>query len=196
MNKQEIHELKQIFEDILTTTCYDRFDVKTFVDYVDTKTDFFEAPASTRFHLAEKGGLLLHSIHVYKTLITLAPIYAPEIPQSSLAICGLLHDFCKTNFYKQEHKNVKVNGCWTEQLTYVVDDKLPLGHGEKSVMMLQQHFKLTTDEMIAIRWHMNGFDFAVKGGEQAYSNAANKCKLLSLLEVSDLIASRLLEGEF
>ena len=195
MNKNEIDNFKMLFVDILETTCQSRFNVKRFINYLEIQTDFFKAPASTRFHLAEAGGLLEHSLHVYKTLITLAAIYAPEIPQDSLAICGLLHDICKTNFYKQEFKNVKTPNGWQEQLTYVVDDQFPIGHGEKSVIMLQQHMTLTKDEIMAIRWHMNGFDYAVKGGEQAYSNAVNKCKLLSLLEVSDLIASRLLEGD-
>ena len=196
MNKNEIDNLKTLFIDILETACQNRFKVKHFINYLETQTDFFKAPASTRFHLAEAGGLLKHSLHVYKTLITLAPIYAPEIPQDSLAICGLLHDICKSNFYKQEFRNVKTPNGWQEQLTYVVNDDFPIGHGEKSVIMLQQHMTLTKDEIIAIRWHMNGFDYAVKGGEQAYSNAVNKCKLLRLLGVSDLIASRLLEGAF
>ena len=37
---------------------------------------------------------------------------------------------------------------------YVVDDKVPYGHGEKSVMMIEQFMRLTGPERFAIRWHM------------------------------------------
>ena len=194
MTNEQIKKLKQQFVDILKEHCDDRILVEQFIDYLQNKTDFFEAPASTRFHLSERGGLLLHSMHVYEQLSILCELYAPEIPKDSIAICGLLHDICKTNFYKQEFRNVKTPSGWQEQLVYTVDDQFPIGHGEKSVIMLLQKFSLTTDEITAIRWHMNGFDYAVKGGEQAYSNAVNKCKLLSLLEIADLLASRIIEG--
>ena len=133
---------------------------------------------------------------MYDSLVNICSLYAEDIPQDSIAICGLFHDICKTNFYSQEMSYVKVNGNWIEKWGYVIDDKLPLGHGEKSVIILQQHFKLTKDEILAIRWHMSSFDYAVKGGEQAYSKATNQCKLLSLLEIADMISSRILEGEF
>lgn len=187
---------KQQFINILTEACSERFDVQKFIKYLEDETDFFYAPASTKFHLAERGGLLKHSVNVYLALSSLNMMYDEHIDPASLAICGLLHDICKTNFYTQEYKNVKVNGVWTQELQYVVNDKFPIGHGEKSVIILQQHFKLTDDEIIAIRWHMNGFDAAVRGGDYAYSKATQCCKLLSMLEIADLTASRLLETNF
>lgn len=186
---------KERFIDILNTYCKDRFDVNEFVNYLTTETDFFEAPASTKFHLSERGGLLQHSLHVYDTLSNLCELYYDTCDKSSIAICGLLHDICKTNFYKTEMKNVKTAFGWTSQPAYVIDDKFPVGHGEKSVIMLQRHIDLTNDEILAIRWHMNGFDCAVKGGEMAYSKATQVCKLLTMLETADLISSRILEGE-
>ena len=188
--------LKQQFINILTESCSERFDVQEFISYLERDTDFFYAPASTKYHLAERGGLLRHSINVYLVLSALNNLYDLHINSSSLAICGLLHDICKTNFYTQEYKNVKINNTWTQELQYVVNDTFPIGHGEKSVIILQRHMKLTDDEIIAIRWHMNGFDAAVKGGDYAYAKATQCCKLLSMLEIADLTASRLLETNF
>lgn len=160
-------------------------------------SDFFEAPASTKFHLSVKGGLCKHSLDVYHMLMNLVPMATNEnISYSTIIKVALLHDICKANFYKTEMKNVKVNGSWTTQPIYVVNDKMPLGHGEKSViLLLKLGIKLTDEEIYAIRWHMNGFDCAVKGGEFAMSNAQEKTSLVTLLQCADLLASQVLEKD-
>ena len=102
-----------------------------------TKTDFFTAPASTRYHLACAGGLMEHSAHVYYRLRkVVSSEYGDESPYSeeTLAVCGLLHDLCKVNFYKEDIRNVKENGVWVQKPYYTVDEQLPYGHGEKSVL--------------------------------------------------------------
>lgn len=186
---------KERFVDILRTYCSHRFDVDEFVKYLTNETDFFQAPASTKFHLCVNGGLLQHSLHVFDELEMLCMWHYEDVDKSSVAICGLLHDICKTNFYKLDTRNVKVDGKWISQLCYTISDSLPLGHGEKSVMMLLRKMNLTNEEMLAIRWHMNGFDYAVKGGEQAMMNATGKTKLITLLQVADLIAANIIEGD-
>lgn len=190
----DIKNNKEIFIMTLKENCKNRFDVDKFINYLENQTDFFTAPASTKYHLSEKGGLLQHSLNVYECLIRLIDEYNINIDIASITICGLLHDICKANFYKQELKNVKVGATWTQQLQYVVDDQFPIGHGEKSVIILQQFMTLTKDEIIAIRWHMSGFDYAVKAGDYAYSKAVSICQLLSLLEIADMTASRILEA--
>ena len=194
--KRVIMTDKERFTTILKEECKDRFDVREFINWLEEKTDFFDAPASSKYHLSERGGLLKHSLNVYDTLVNICSLYAEEIPLSTIAIVGLLHDICKINFYSQERTYVKVDGKWIEKWGYVIQDNFPIGHGEKSVIILQQHFKLTKDEIMAIRWHMAGFDYAVKGGESAYSKATLSCKLLSLLEISDMLSSRILEGNW
>lgn len=184
------------FKEILRSNCKERFNVDKFLDWLESNTDFFTAPASTKYHLAKKEGLLEHSLNVYHTLKNLCELYDESIPQDSIAICGLLHDICKINFYKQKFVWIKNSGNWEQRNQYVIEDEFPIGHGEKSVIILLQHFSLKESEMLAIRWHMNGFDTAVKGGEIAYNNAIPKYKLVTLLEVADLISSRILEGEF
>lgn len=114
------------------------------------KTDFFEAPASTRFHGAYKGGLLEHSMKVYEILRTKV-----QEDSDSVKIIALLHDICKTNFYKVDYRNAKnEQGVWEKVPYYTVDDTIPYGHGEKSVMMISEFIKLTPEERYAIRWHM------------------------------------------
>ncbi|MFR0823058.1 MAG: HD domain-containing protein [Clostridia bacterium] len=112
-------------------------------------SDFFEAPASTRFHGAFQGGLLEHSMKVYEILKTKTQ------DSDSVRIIALLHDICKANFYKVDYRNAKNElGVWEKVPYYTVDDTIPFGHGEKSVMMISEFIKLTNEEKYAIRWHM------------------------------------------
>ncbi len=112
-------------------------------------SDFFEAPASTRFHGCYKGGLLEHSTKVYEILKTKTE------DSDSVKIIALLHDICKVNYYKVDYRNAKnEQGVWEKVPYYTVEDSIPYGHGEKSVMMLSEFIKLTPEERYAIRWHM------------------------------------------
>ena len=127
-------------------------------------TDFFTAPASTRFHAAYEGGLLDHSLNVYNVLIS--KHFNPETDDlESYTIVSLLHDLCKAGFYKTELRNRKNDrGEWEKVPVYAVDDQFPYGHGEKSVFLIERFMRLRTEEAIAVRWHMGGFDESVKGG--------------------------------
>lgn len=157
-----------------------------------TSTDFFTAPASTRYHSACAGGLCMHSVNVCNLLFTLFPNAAePE----TLAICGLLHDLCKANYYKAGTRNVKneETGAWEKVPTYNVDERFPYGHGEKSVFLAERHMKLTAAEAVAIRWHMGGFDDSVKGGGYGISKAWEKYPLGVMLHIADLQATYLVE---
>lgn len=160
-------------------------------------SDFFTAPASTRFHLAEEGGLVQHSLNVLRNLNNESWLYAKktgrQYSRETIAIVALLHDICKANFYKVGTKNVKsAQGTWEQVPYYEVDDTLPYGHGEKSVMMLMQlGFPLSTEEMMAIRWHMGAFDEAVKGGSYAMSKACEKYPLVVMLQAADMKATYL-----
>ena len=160
-------------------------------------SDFFTAPASTRFHGAHRGGLAEHSLCVYNTLLNLGNSFNIHYPLDSMVICGLLHDICKVDFYKESTRNVKneQTGQWEKIPCYTIEDSLPIGHGEKSVIILQRFMYLTEDEAYAIRWHMGGFDDAARGyaGGIMLSNAFQKCPLAVLLHMADLAASYLVE---
>ena len=121
------------------------------------KSDFFKAPASTRFHGSYEGGLLEHSMKVYEILKHKVKnaVIDIDIPDESLILIALLHDICKVNFYKTDYRNAKnERGEWEKVPYYTVDDTIPYGHGEKSVMMITEYIKLSVEEKYAIRWHM------------------------------------------
>ena len=121
--------------------------------WLDT-TDFFRAPASTRFHGACESGLVMHSLNVYHALRE--RYFEEGDSEETFAICGLLHDLCKANFYKPGTRNVKneVTGQWEKVPSYSIEDAFPYGHGEKSVYLIERFMRLRTAEAVAIRWHM------------------------------------------
>lgn len=158
-------------------------------------SDFFTAPASTKYHGNYEGGLCEHSLNVYSTLRDLCAKYYPELSQETIAIVALFHDLCKVNYYKLGSRNIKDEntGKWFTKDVWEIDEKVPLGHGEKSCIILQWYIKLSIEELLAIRWHMGGFDAATKGGDYGLSKAQDFSKLVTLLSVADLISSNLLE---
>ncbi len=156
-------------------------------------SDFFVAPASTRYHGAEEGGLLRHSLGVYDCLTALLDMRGERSKWSeeTIALSALLHDVCKVNFYKIGYRNVKENGGWVRKEVYEIDEKFPCGHGEKSVIILQNFIRLTQDEILSIRAHMGGFDTSVKGGDFMISRIFERCPLAVLLHMADMEASYL-----
>ena len=134
-------------------------------------TDFFTAPASTRFHGACECGLVMHSLNVYHVM-TSRYLEESDNPES-FAVCALLHDLCKANYYKAGFRNVKneETGQWERVPTFRVQDAFPYGHGEKSVYLIERFMRLRPAEAMAIRWHMGSFDDAVRGGSFAISEA-------------------------
>lgn len=161
-------------------------------------SDFFAAPASTRFHLSSPGGLLEHSLHVFERMKAICTNEATITPgfnepsMETIAVCGLLHDICKANFYAVEMRNRKNDqGRWEQYPFYVVDDKLPYGHGEKSVYIISGFMRLSREEAMAIRWHMGFADNDFRGGGYSVGNAFEKFPLAVLLHIADLQATYL-----
>ena len=157
------------------------------------KTDFFTAPASSKFHSAYEGGLCEHSLNVYNLMIE---HYNDGKPDESIAIAALLHDLCKAQFYKMSTRNVKneTTGQWEKVPYYTIEDKFPFGHGEKSVFLIERFMRLKVEEAIAIRWHMGGFDDAARGGSYAINGAFEKYPLAVKLHLADTEATYLLEN--
>lgn len=158
------------------------------------KSDFFQAPASIRYHCAYEGGLCEHSINTYKRLLDnvkreYGDTWENRYSHETVAICGLLHDLCKIDFYKKDFRNVKENGEWIKKPCFTREELLPFGHGEKSVYIVNSFIRLTREEAMAINWHMGGFDNRVKGGDYSISEAYCKFHLAVLLHVSDLEAT-------
>ena len=184
----------------LYNECITRPGADKLLEYLKS-TDFFTAPASTKFHLSREGGLVEHSVHVFERLKDVCSHEASRNPNfampslESIAICGLLHDVCKANFYAVEMRNKKNDkGVWEKVPFYIVDDQLPYGHGEKSVYIVSGFMKLSREEAMAIRWHMGFSDNDFKGGGFSVGNAFDKFPLAVLTHVADLLASSIDEA--
>ncbi|MGN0558961.1 MAG: hydrolase [Acutalibacteraceae bacterium] len=163
---------------------------KELLDWL-LKTDFFTAPASTKFHCACECGLVMHSVSVFNTMVE--KHFDEETDNiESFAICALLHDLCKAQFYKVSTRNVKNDetGQWEKQPFYAVEDMFPYGHGEKSVFLIERFMRLKIDEAMAIRWHMGGFE---DSSGYAMSQAYDRYPLAVKLHLSDLESTYLRE---
>ena len=159
-------------------------------------TDFFTAPASTRYHCACPSGLVQHSVNVYEVMME--KHFDPETDSAeSFALCALLHDVCKAQFYKISTRNVKneKTGQWEKVPYYTIEDAFPYGHGEKSVFLIERFVRLKPAEATAIRWHMGGFDYAARGGNFSISVAYDKYPIAVKLHLADLEATYLREKE-
>lgn len=181
-------KMKEKFIQLLRKT--NREGIEDLINFIEEKTDFFTAPASTRFHGSHEGGLLEHSMKVYEILDYKIKnnVIDLHVPEDTIIIVSLLHDICKVNFYKVDYRNAKnARGEWEKVPYYTIDDTIPYGHGEKSVMMLTEYIKLTSEEKYSIRWHM-GFSEP----KEVYSSlgaAYKKYPLALLVNEADLEAT-------
>ena len=170
------------------------------LDYLENKSDFFTAPASARYHGAYPGGLCQHSVNVYRCLVDylarprVQELYGLEYTEESIAVVSLLHDVCKVDFYAQSTRNVKneVTGQWEKKPYYTIEEKLPYGHGEKSVYIVSGFMRLTRAEAMAIRWHMG---FSGTEDTRTVGQALSQYPLAFALATADMEASYFLEKE-
>lgn len=170
---------------------------KELLEYIcSDKSDFFTAPASTKFHGSYEGGLCEHSVNVFESLREYVnrPRFKEEYGLSysdeTVAIVSLLHDLCKINIYKVSSRNVKKDGAWVSVPYYEFDDKMPYGHGEKSVYIINGYMRLSREEAFAIRYHM-GFS---KEEEARNVSAAFEMYPLAMANyVADMEATFLIE---
>ncbi|MCQ2384024.1 MAG: HD domain-containing protein [Paludibacteraceae bacterium] len=195
-------DYKQEFLRLLRST--EREDIDYLVEDLED-LGFFLAPASTRFHLNTEGGLVEHSVNVCnialrlrESMIEMDDTLREKLPKDGVIIASLLHDVCKADIYKKVMKKSKNGfGVWTDVPGYEVDySSFPLGHGEKSVIVvLRSGFDLTDDEIMAIRWHMTAWDLPFQSPEARgnLNEAKDVCPLLSLIQAADNLAANLIE---
>ncbi len=191
MTKKE--EFINLFQSRITREGADKL-----LEYLDSpQSDFFRAPASTRFHGAFEGGLLEHSLNVYYCLYDylqrerVKELYNISTSEESIAIVSLLHDLCKVNCYTKGTRNVKdKNGVWQTVPTFEYNDEMPYGHGEKSVYIISGFMKLTREEAFAIRYHMG---FSGTEPQNNIGSAFEKYPLAFALSTADMEATYFLE---
>lgn len=170
------------------------------------KTDFYNAPSSMNHHSNYMGGLLDHSLLTYscavnlkKAITAVNPELDSKLKDESIVVSALLHDLCKTNFYTNKQKWYKdANDQWQSYIGFEIQDNFPIGHGEKSVIILQSiGFQLEVEEMLAIRWHMGAWDGIPQQLDQryAYMRAMEICPLCTLIQMADNMSSLYTEKE-
>lgn len=150
------------------------------IDILEEK-GFFTAPASIHHHGTYSGALFDHSLAVTNSLLSLTRrLELKWCDERSPLIVGMFHDFCKVDNYRR---------CKDEAWEYNNATLLP-GHGEKSVIMLQQYMRLTEEEMLCIRWHMGAFDD--KENWNSYGRAVTHFPNVLYTHTADMIAARIL----
>ena len=200
--KVDIKANKEEFLELLRSTKRDGIeDVITDLE----ELGFFTAPASAGHHLNVEGGLVLHSINTCKAALAiwegmkpLEPSLATQVKRDSIIIASLLHDVCKSDIYKRSVKKRKnALGQWEDCEGYKVSYKdFPMGHGEKSVILLLcSGLDLSDDEMLAIRWHMGAWGINMNSyeDERCYDTARALYPLVSIIQTADGLAAAILE---
>ena len=175
--------------------------VDALIDYLQN-SDFFEAPASTIYHGSYAGGLLEHSLNVYNMLqwyvanLQDSDFELPKISEESIIVVALLHDLCKVNCYHESTRNVKneQTGKWEKVPCYKREPLLPMGHGGKSVFIIQQFIKLTPEEAQAIYWHMGAYDTSPYNTLNELGKSYEMNLLAFLLHQADIMATYIAEN--
>ena len=163
-------ENKEKFLSLLNSI--DRKGVDKLIAYLENETDFYTAPASTRYHNNCAGGLLAHTLNVYENFKKLLDLRQIELPEESIVVIALLHDICKCNYYVLEQRNKKVNGRWEQVAVWsnTKDVFPPLPHSYRSIRLIMQFFRLNRQEELCIYYHMGPY-----GGEDyEYRNLLQK----------------------
>lgn len=206
MTEQQIAANKQRFIDLCNEHIH-REGLDKVLAYLE-KSDFYTAPSSTRFHLNEDGGLCLHSMNVFDAackiynemakpaIVNGTSPFTEEVSMESIAIATLFHDLCKIKLYhKTERWKKDDKNRWVSYPGYEVKDDFPLGHGEKSCLMLSWYMRLKPEEMLAIRWHMGMFDMGESGTplRMSFFSATDKSPLVSIVHAADFLTSNLWE---
>lgn len=189
---------KQQFLDIYKTNIQREGSDKLIEYLLSPASDFFTAPASTKFHNSVEGGLCRHTLNVYSCLNDylsrkrVKNEYGLSYEPESVAVAALLHDVCKINCYKKGSRNVKdEKGVWQSVPVFEYEDRLPYGHGEKSVYIVTGFMRLTREEAFAIRYHMG---FSGAEDKRSIGDAFERFPLALALFVADMEATFYMES--
>jgi len=150
---------KTITELLLSTK---REGIERLVDWLNG-TDFFTAPASSSpaKHGCKEGGLAEHSLNVYLLFDEKVRRFGLDMRSDESVIAAISHDFCKIDVYKPHYIKGKKKGepdKISENKPYEKEDRFPVGHGEKSIILASRHIEMTQNEMLLVRWHMGPYD--------------------------------------
>lgn len=159
----------------------DEFD--SFIDFIENKTTWLTSPASTKYHLNIKKGLLIHSVGVAYTLLEIKAALMPQLDNESCIICALFHDVGKLGFPQKPLYLKKGNDY------YYNPDLTTMGLGTRSLYLISKHITLSDDEAQAIAYH---------DGQYVEENkivAHKETPLLLLLHYADYWTAHIYEDE-
>ncbi|NME83724.1 hypothetical protein [Clostridium sp. SM-530-WT-3G] len=195
LTKAKAEEERKVLQDkiIERLKSIKRDGIDDLIKYLLERTDYFTAPASTKFHSNFDGGLAFHSNNVVELLIQKNEQYKLGLSLDTIYLTGYLHDLCKCNIYEKTMrlKKDEMTGKWIGYASYEINENVPLGHGEKSVILLQQFVKLTLEECLMIRWHMGAY--IPKEDYRDYNKAIEMYKSVLAFTNADAEASHFLE---
>lgn len=195
--EDKINVVQRTIEDLLLLT--KRPGIEDLIEYL-RNSDFYTAPASTQYHGSYEGGLAEHALNVCNGIDFLyenlkeSDFKLPEISAESRKLVALTHDVCKVNSYIVDFRNQKIDGVWEKVPYYKRDPMLPMGHGGKSIFILQRFIELTVDEALAIFWHMGPYDISRYMTENELSKAFNENYLAYLLHTADMMSTYISEN--
>lgn len=205
LTPEQIESNKERFVELIKSINIEGANIDGLVNWLENKSDFFLAPASTRYHCSYAGGLCEHSLNVYDALIKLVDSFIPtkegEPPafsDDSLKTVALLHDLSKANFYERYMRNVKneVTGKWEQVPEYRVKDEKDRfiygSHELTAEYMVRTFIPLSVEESSAITHHHAGMSF--DSTKEDVAIVFNRYSLATLLHMADLASTFLLEN--
>ena len=176
LTNNQINDNKIEFIRLLRTIKREGADIERLIKKLEN-SDFFYAPASTKYHAAYEGGLCQHSLNVYYNFLELAKTHNDLDPicydDESVIIMCLLHDISKMNIYEKTVKNVK-KYCddgdkydemgkfrWIAEPGFKTKDNTFVygSHEMTSEFIVRQFIPLNLDESVAILHHMGGMHY-------------------------------------
>lgn len=189
-----VTELVQEFLAIAQKIDFKR-DPNKFVQYL-IDNEFFTSPAAMRHHDARQGGLYRHSKYMFEALKNLNEFLDSPYDEQTLFYVAFGHDLCKAGIYQPKEwwykqKNEKTGRQeWKSEKGYQIDDPFPIGHGDKSVLLMSKLVDLTQEEQLAIRWHMGAFEIGTMIDPIVRFNfsAAQQYPLVRMAHTADLTA--------
>lgn len=189
LTKEQIEADKIKIINLLKST--ERTNIDRLIEWLENKSDFFTAPASTKYHLHCKGGLARHSLNVYDRLKAKVDSGLLSLKDDTIIITALLHDVCKANFYAVQKRNRKIDGQWQEVEEWGIDEKLPIGHGDKSCYIVQNFLRISPEEYAMIRFHMGRES---ESYSDYFSKAAAAFPGVAAIHTADLEAAFIVES--
>lgn len=122
-------------------------DFDDFVGFLESETNWLTAPASIKYHMNKKGGLLEHCVRVTKTLLMLREFMAPQITAESCIITGLFHDAGKVGM-PGSPRYLEAGGHFSYNSSQV-----EMQIANRSLYLVSKYIPLTDNEAQAILYH-------------------------------------------